>query len=73
MKLIWKCALFSLEGKEVTFELNNELISKFVMNELLPSFNKLCEYVNQFGEEGGFDTIVELTATTAAQNAQLVS
>ena len=73
MKFIRKCRVFSLEGKEVTFELNNELISKFVMNELLPSFNKLCEYVNQFGEEGGFDTMLEFAATTAAQNAQLAT
>ena len=35
-----------------------------VEKQELPAFNKLFDYINLFGEEGGFEAIVELLRTS---------
>ena len=36
------------------------LVQRFERGEEVPRFDKLCEYVNQFGEEGGFEAVTQV-------------
>lgn len=50
------------EDKQITWQFLSELKTKFTNKKQLPCFKKLTEYINLFGDEGGFDTMIEAMA-----------